>query len=143
MAGIQTLMKSRIWRVGDGTKIKIWKDEWIPRSPTKKVLTTRGNHLLSRVCDLIDPMTGDWDEQLVRQTFWQVDAQRILAIPLPLNDMTNFVAWNMTRTGVFTVRSGYHGVWESQYGYKFRIRWGPLNREIFGIPCGVYYARQK
>ena len=110
MAGVEVLKIGHIWRVGDGTKIKIWKDEWIPQSPTRKVLTTHGNHLLSRVCDLIDPMTGDWDEQLVRQTFWQVDAQRILAIPLALNDMTDFVAWNMTRTGVFTVRSAYHGV---------------------------------
>lgn len=86
MAGVETFRRGYIWN-----------DPWIPQSASKMILTVRGNNLLSRVSDLIDPGSGDWDEQLVRQTFWPVDTHRILAIPLPIYDMTNFVAWSPSR----------------------------------------------
>lgn len=67
-AGFQTFKKGCIWRVGDGAKIDIWTDCWIPSSLSRKVVTVRGNQVLSSVIDLIDPATGEWDEQLVRDT---------------------------------------------------------------------------
>ena len=39
--GIQTFNKGCIWRVGNGLKINIWEDDWIPQSPSRKVITTR------------------------------------------------------------------------------------------------------
>jgi len=45
-------------------------------------MTPRGHNLLSKVEDLIDPATGNWDEDLVKDLFWEVDANRILQIPL-------------------------------------------------------------
>ena len=127
MAGVEALKVGNIWRGGDGVKIKIWEDEWIPQSPTRKVITVQGNQLLSRVSDLINPSTGDWDEQLGRQTFWQVDAQRILSIPLPLHEMNDWLAVNQTRTGAFTVRSAYYGIWKSQFGSRIQNSEGPSN----------------
>lgn len=38
-AGIQTFKKGCIWRVGDGAKINIWDDCWIPSSFSRKVVT--------------------------------------------------------------------------------------------------------
>lgn len=70
---MDTLRRGYIWRIGDGKKVIIWEDSWIPPSLTKKVLTVRGNNLLSRVCDLIDPTTGVWDSEMVNQMFWEVD----------------------------------------------------------------------
>ena len=55
----------------------------------------------TRVSDLIDPTSGYWDEHPDIQTFWHMDAQRILAIPLPLNEMKDFVAWNLTKARFF------------------------------------------
>ena len=49
---------------------------------------------MSKVSDLIHPVTNDWDVDLVRQTLWPVDAQRVLAIPLPQHNMLDFVAWS-------------------------------------------------
>lgn len=134
MAGVNLIRRGHIWRVGNGEKINIWKDAWIPQSPTKKVLTNRGSHLLSRVSDLIDPATGDWDVQLLHQTFWQIDVQRILAIPLPMHEMIDFVAWSHTKTGLFSVRSAYHCEWEYQYGNKL------INENISdnSIPNGIW-----
>jgi hypothetical protein len=44
--------------IGDGTQIYIWKDPWIPNSPDGKIITPRGNIVLTKVADLIDPITG-------------------------------------------------------------------------------------
>ena len=85
--------------IGDGSRINVWGDESIPNSPTRKVITPRGGNLLSKVSDFIDPVTGSWDEELVSQTFYQVDVVRILAVPLPEFDMSDFVAWNLCKTG--------------------------------------------
>jgi hypothetical protein len=31
LKGIELLKEGLIWRIGDGTKVKIWEDPWIPR----------------------------------------------------------------------------------------------------------------
>jgi hypothetical protein len=42
------------------------------------VYTLKGAILLNKVSDLINPGMGSWDEELVRELFWSVDANRIL-----------------------------------------------------------------
>ena len=83
MAGVNTLKHGYIWRVGNGQKIDIWEDAWIPNFANIKVITPKGQHLLSKVSDFIDPFSNGWDEDLIRQTLWPIDSQRVLAIPLP------------------------------------------------------------
>lgn len=85
MAGVRTLKLGLIWRVGNGDSIDIW-------SPSRKILTRRVRHLLSKVSDLIDPATGNWNTQLIEQTFWRVDRQRILSFLLSANAAEDFVA---------------------------------------------------
>ena len=105
-AGIQTFKKGCIWRVGDGTKINIWNDCWIPNSASKKIITIRGNQVLTKVCELLDPIIGDWDEQLIRENFWHIDAECILQIPIFHVETEDFVAWHLTKNGVLTINSG-------------------------------------
>ncbi|KAF5468500.1 hypothetical protein F2P56_012646, partial [Juglans regia] len=40
-AGLTLLKKGLIWRVGNGHKINIWQDRWIPSLPAQKILTPR------------------------------------------------------------------------------------------------------
>jgi hypothetical protein len=61
LAGLDCFKKGYIWRVGDGTQIKIWDDNWIPSSHNMKVLTPRGNILFTTVDELINPVDGRWD----------------------------------------------------------------------------------
>lgn len=114
-AGIQTFKKGCIWRVGDGEKINIWTDCWIPNSGSRKVITVRGNRVLSKVSELIDPSSDEWDEQLIRDNFWHIDAKRILQIPLFHQVTEDFVAWQLTRNGIFSVRPAYYKQWEETY----------------------------
>lgn len=69
MAGMKTFKLGAIWRPGNGASIDIWSDQWIPTSHDRKVMTPRGLCLLQKVQDLIDPISGNWDEQLVRENF--------------------------------------------------------------------------
>lgn len=114
-AGVQTFKKGCIWRVGDGEKIDIWNNCWIPSSVSRKVITVHGNQLLSKVSDLIDPSSGEWDEPLIRDNFWNIDAERILQIPLYQHHTEDYVAWHLTKNGTFSVRSAYHKHWEDTY----------------------------
>jgi hypothetical protein len=69
--GIQTLRRGCIWRIGEGDQINIWEDVWVPTSPTRKVYTPRGNIMLKTVADLINPITGTWDEELLSKKIGQ------------------------------------------------------------------------
>lgn len=80
-----------------------------------KILTPRGNILVSTVNDLISPIDGRWDEQLIHSLFWPVDVHRILQIPI-FNGREDVVAWHHNRNGLFSVRSAYHCQWNHKYG---------------------------
>ena len=138
MAGVNTLKHGYIWRVGNGQKIDIWEDAWIPNCANRKVITPKGQHLLSKVSDLIDPSSNRWDEDLIRQTLWPVDLQRVLAIPLPQFDMLDFVAWSHTKSGIFSVRSAYFVEWDYQHGRKLRRTNGMGRTNFNPIWCKIW-----
>lgn len=62
--------------------------------------------MLTRVSELIDPGTGDWDVELVRDTFWEEDAALILQMPLR-DGAVDFMAWHFDPKGLFSVRQAY------------------------------------
>jgi hypothetical protein len=62
--------------------------------------------VLTKVSELIDPHTGQWDEVLVRDNLWEMDARIILSTPLR-DDFEDFPAWNHDSKGIFSVKSAY------------------------------------
>ena len=68
----------------------IWEDAWIPNGANRKVITQ--GDILSKVGDLIDPINNKSGEDLARQILWPIDA--VLAIPLPVHEMSDFIAWH-------------------------------------------------
>jgi ribonuclease HI len=117
LAGLECFKRGCIWRVGDGNQINIWNDQWIPTSHNMKIQTRRGRRLVTTVNELINPIDGRWDEQLIRDVFWPIDAERILKIPL-FNGREDLVAWHFNRNGLFSVRSAYHVQWENKFGSR-------------------------
>jgi hypothetical protein len=65
IAGLPTFKRGYIWRVGNGESINIYSDPWIPSSPDRRIITPRGEVVLTKVAELIDPITGRWDEELL------------------------------------------------------------------------------
>ena len=142
MAGVNSLRNGYIWRVGNGQKIDIREDAWIPNCANRKIITPRRRHLFSKVSGLIDPIMNCWDEDLVIQTLWPIDAQRVLAIPLLMHDMPDFIAWRYTKNGLFTVRSAYFEEWNQQHGRKLQYTNGmgrtnanPIWGKIWKLSC--------
>lgn len=103
LKGVELLKKGIIWRVGDGNNINIWSNPWLPRGITRKVSSVRGNHLVTKVAELIDPATNTWDTNLVYQTF---NAEIILQIPVQ-EHASDVIAWHFDKKGVFSVKSAY------------------------------------
>jgi ribonuclease HI len=115
LAGLECFKKGCIWRVGDGSQINIWEDNWIPSSHNLKIMTPRGTNILTSVADLINPIDGLWDEDIIQDIFWPVDAHRILQIPLTPN-REDLVAWHHSKIGLFSVRSAYYCQWDHKFG---------------------------
>ena len=73
----QSLLKARhviekgmMWRVGDGTQIRVFHVKWIPGCfPTGAVSRTPGFKDDSTVSSLIDQTTKEWDGQLIDLKF--------------------------------------------------------------------------
>jgi hypothetical protein len=106
LKGVEVLKEGIIWRIGDGRNIRIWTDPWLPRCWSRRPITPRGGNLLRTAEELIDPTTGQWDAQLVEQTFVEQDAKMILSLPVHI-DMEDMYAWQYDTKGQFSVRSAY------------------------------------
>jgi hypothetical protein len=92
--------------VGNGANINIWSDPWLNRDDARYPITPRRQCILTKVQELIDPISGQWDYDLVKQTFYEVDVETILAIPIR-EDFEDFVAWQFDSKGIFSVKSAY------------------------------------
>jgi hypothetical protein len=73
LAGLTTFKKGYIWRVGNGESINIWMDPWIPCSHDRRVTTSMDGAVYTKVSDLISPVDGLWDVQLLGNLFNNVD----------------------------------------------------------------------
>ena len=107
MHGLDLLKKGVIWRIGSGSQVRIFRDNWIPRADALKVSGRLANSRRRWVSELINPVTRSWDEDDVRQCCPGRDADAILAIKLPARSCDDFVAWRPEKNGIFSVRSAY------------------------------------
>jgi hypothetical protein len=104
-------MESRQWE-----KNNIYTDPWIPSSWNRMILSPQGNTVYSKVSELISPVTGTWDSELLQELFSPVDVQRILEIPLNNHGFEDFIAWHYSKNGRYSVRLGYHLQWNHAFG---------------------------
>ena len=99
-------------------------------------MTNRGNTILSKVQDLIDPVTGEWDEYLVQDVFWPIDADRILQIPIFQYETEDYAAWHLTKSGRYTVKFVYYKQWEETYSPNSELQWGGQDLILSGRRFG-------
>ncbi|CAN0830996.1 Uncharacterized mitochondrial protein AtMg00310 [Linum grandiflorum] len=96
------------WRVGNGASISIWGDRWIPTLPGNFISSTPtelANE--AKVCELINPSTGQWDIELVERYFSAVEAEAILQLPLREPEDEDRLIWSNSRGGLYTSKAGY------------------------------------
>jgi hypothetical protein len=110
---IELLNEGVIWRAGNGESVNIWNDPWIPHGHTRRPVTRRDGSLLTQVSDLIDPVSGMWDETLVKGTFWDLDAQEILKLRVN-HELEDNLAWHFDKRGIFSVKAVHRR--ENEFG---------------------------
>lgn len=106
-ADLQILKKGIVWRVGDGRKIQIQRDQWIPRKEGLMTVSFIRRSHLRWVNQLMLPNSKEWNEQLIRQIFYPFDADEICKIKIPTAEVGDQIAWHYETNGVFSVKSAY------------------------------------
>ena len=72
-------------------------------------LSVPDNPQVHTVDDLLTP-SGVWNEELIKETFINVDVQSILRTPIRADSW----AWELERHGMYTVRSTYRILYDDQ-----------------------------
>ena len=63
---------------------------------------------ISKVSDLLNDDGRDWNVPKLHQVLFDFDAEDIKKIAIGGPDMEDYLAWNYTKNGIFSVRSAYH-----------------------------------
>ncbi|XP_012836236.1 PREDICTED: uncharacterized protein LOC105956874 [Erythranthe guttata] len=106
---IELVEKGSRWRIGNGAKVTIWRDKWLPRERTFKVFTPRENWPIDmKVQSLIDGNTGLWKVNMIASMFYEEDRKSILSIPIGSAINEDRLIWHYNKNGLFSVRSAYH-----------------------------------
>ncbi|XP_057250760.1 uncharacterized protein LOC130591453 [Beta vulgaris subsp. vulgaris] len=91
------------WRVGDGEKIRVWHDEWIPGTQSRKIISPRGNsNPNTMVGDLIHPIYKNWNRSLLSQLFLPFEVERVMSIPISSRLPEDVMCWDLEKDGVYS-----------------------------------------
>ncbi|KAG7560018.1 Reverse transcriptase zinc-binding domain [Arabidopsis thaliana x Arabidopsis arenosa] len=105
--GRDLLMKGLRKEVGNGNSLSVWMDPWIyddgPRLPLLRHFSV---NLSLKVADLIDVESRKWNRELLDDLFNQRDVEIILRRN-PVVKKEDFWVWMHTKSGDFSVRTGY------------------------------------
>lgn len=99
------------WLIGDGQKVKIWKDNWLLEQGKFKVWSPVKNLPQDApVSELIDRDTKNWNRTKVFNTFNLYEANQIINIPISWRLPEDKRIWHWERNGNYSVRSAYHAI---------------------------------
>ncbi len=97
------LQEGLLWRIGDGTQVKIWGDRWIPS--TNSHIIQSPSHVLrqdAKVCEIIDADTKWWNIPLIEQIFPTEIVEQICSIPISPLVMQDRLVWAGTVSRIDT-----------------------------------------
>lgn len=96
-------------RIGNGYSTEIWDSPWIHDDGNFKLYTPRNplTFYPMHVADLINPLTYNWNQQVIDATFWPIDRERILSIPIGAITSDDRLVWHYAKDGTYSVKSAY------------------------------------
>ncbi|KAG7578757.1 Ribonuclease H-like superfamily [Arabidopsis thaliana x Arabidopsis arenosa] len=104
--------KGLIKRVGSGNSISVWEDPWIPAQFPRPAKSNGSiNDPSLKVNMLIDSRSNFWDIDLLKAVFDQEDVELISALPVGAPTKEDTLGWHFTKSGKYSVKSGYHTAW--------------------------------
>lgn len=91
------------WVIGDGQKVGIWTDRWMPEQTNFRIWSQAINLPVdAKVYELIDPATKQWRRDVVFSNFSTFEAQQILNIPLSWRLPQDKLIWHWERDGNYS-----------------------------------------
>ncbi|XP_031112245.1 uncharacterized protein LOC116016226 [Ipomoea triloba] len=96
------------WRVGNGNKIRIYYDDWLPDSINRRISTFPYPFMENAtVSSLLNDQGERWDEDSIVNIFNERDANLILSIPIAKTKREDELFWPEEDNGKFSVKSCY------------------------------------
>ncbi|KAJ0075170.1 hypothetical protein Patl1_34400 [Pistacia atlantica] len=115
MAARSVLESGLMWRIGDGSKVKIWQDKWLPSASSFKIQSQcLDMDPEAKVATLIDPQSKSWKLDLLKDLFSESEVDIICRIPISIFNRPDKIVWRCAKNGLFSVKSAYHLQVESQ-----------------------------
>ena len=106
--GRDVLLNSARWRVGSGESIEVWNDAWLPSLEQPRILSSPVTGFEEiKVYDLIDPVSKQWDSDLLQGLFSSQEVELITSIPLCRTYIEDKLVWPYTSSDFYSVKSGY------------------------------------
>ena len=108
LAAQEVVEKGFRWQVGNGCRIGIWRDKWLPTPSTHKVVSFPSVLPLDATVDvLIGAEAGVWKKELVQRLFLPHKAEVIQGIALSSRLPEDRQVWIQSANGCFSVKSAY------------------------------------
>ncbi|KAG2675590.1 hypothetical protein I3760_12G011500 [Carya illinoinensis] len=109
------LMAGCMWRIGSGTAVNIWSEQWIPghKSLLAEGVVVRDDVRMNVVNSLFLPNARVWDIPKLRALFDPNVVNDILKIQLFSGGMDDCRVWSLERNGMFSVKSCYRVIQDS------------------------------
>ncbi|XP_042952134.1 uncharacterized protein LOC122289223 [Carya illinoinensis] len=105
------LLKGCRWRVGNGLSINIWTDYWLPNHKLVPITTTTTTSSVSEmdnsVASLMMQNPRRWDMEKVRSLILAREANEVLCIRLPSENVPDTLVWEHEKSGMYSVKSAY------------------------------------
>lgn len=109
LVGRNLFLEGLTWRIGNGHSVRIWKDKWICRPPSNKILSNPTLLApISTMDALINEKTKCWKENLIKQLFSTEEVKLITSTPLSICGREDKEVWIKSKNGQFNVKSAYH-----------------------------------
>ncbi|KAK6119136.1 hypothetical protein DH2020_047112 [Rehmannia glutinosa] len=108
VAGREIIQKGTRWLIGNGAKIRIWKDPWLPNFCDFRPVSSYGDWPDNMtVRDLFCEDQQTRNEEIITRIFTPEEANEILSIPLRNSVCEDRISWHYTAFGQYSVKSGY------------------------------------
>lgn len=97
-------MDDSLWRIGDGERVRIGLDRWLPDNPGFLALGPSGCfEKADLVKELIDEDLRCWKRDLINNNFSLSEALQIVSIPLSVIQNEDKLIWHYERDGEYSV----------------------------------------
>ncbi|XP_048598122.1 uncharacterized protein LOC125578991 [Brassica napus] len=105
----QPLLKAGLRRsIGTGNNTMVWSDNWLPDAKPRPATPCGPSFNPNlRVSDLIDPTSHAWNLTRLQSIIAKEDVPLIMSLRIPRTQRLDSYCWAPTKSGAYTVQSGY------------------------------------